>query len=564
MEIPKVILTIFVFCIILLSSRNNCYHTESDGSWPWMPQRQREKTPNFTSTKLEENKKFKAKTTAAQANTELLFIWEGLKEDYLDPRIMFWQHNHDPSVDNDFVEGAWQYTYGGTIPLGKNSTAAGSVNVPVPSESGLYNVFYCFTDIDNVDANKLNCIYSVPIAVVKCKENKQTSSTIEHVLIILPENHSFDSIYGKYCKAPAFSNPTCNEGPECCEAIPETQDGIPPFPLTDLENTRYDPCHSNACEVSEMNGGKMDKFLFGGVGSHPHNYAACTGEVDSCEYYFDWARKGAIADRFFQSSPGASQQGNNFFSNAKFLYMDNQFNAQSKNLNGSRCKTDNFIDMNIPTIADLLNVCEVTWTFFAEGYDENPSSTQCYPLYYDSGDNPFSFFSSLTESPTAAQNFRDLVHFQDDVKNGTLPSVTYFKGLGIHSEHAGGSGSLNSGQRISQRIIDTIANSPLYQKNTVIMVIPDESGGYYDHVKPPEASTIDGFPYGPRTQFVAVGEQVKTNYVSHIQMEPASTVKFIEWNWLDGTGQLGARDTVCNNLGDIFDPLKTGIQVPIY
>jgi hypothetical protein len=61
-----------------------------------------------------------------------------------------------------------------------------------------------------------------------------------------------------------------------------------------------------------------------------------------------------------------------------------------------------------------------------------------------------------------------------------------------------------------------------------------------------------------------VGPMVKEFYVSHVQMEPSRIVKFIEWNWLDGeTGQLGQRDKVVNNLGDMFCEEKTGVKVPI-
>jgi hypothetical protein len=46
-------------------------------------------------------------------------------------------------------------------------------------------------------------------------------------------------------------------------------------------------------------------------------------------------------------------------------------------------------------------------------------------------------------------------------------------------------------------------------------------------------------------------------------MEHSSIVKFIEWNWLGKkTGQLGTRDTVVNNIGDMLDPAQTGTTVP--
>ena len=72
------------------------------------------------------------------------------------------------------------------------------------------------------------------------------------------------------------------------------------------------------------------------------------------------------------------------------------------------------------------------------------------------------------------------------------------------------------------------------------MVLPDESGGFYDHIPPPATNTIDNVPYGPRIFFLAIGNPVKKNYISHIQLEPSSTIKFIEYNWLNGgTGQVG-------------------------
>src|SRR5690348_11216243 len=64
-------------------------------------------------------------------------------------------------------------------------------------------------------------------------------SAIEHVVLIVQENHTFDAYYGRYCTAPSGSNPACTTGPECCEAAPATVDGhttghgLDPMSLTD-------------------------------------------------------------------------------------------------------------------------------------------------------------------------------------------------------------------------------------------------------------------------------------------------------------------------------------------
>src|SRR3569623_1749090 len=43
-------------------------------------------------------------------------------------------------------------------------------------------------------------------------------SKIDHVVIIVQENHTFDTYFGMYCQAAAARNPTCTAGPNCCAA----------------------------------------------------------------------------------------------------------------------------------------------------------------------------------------------------------------------------------------------------------------------------------------------------------------------------------------------------------
>ena len=107
-------------------------------------------------------------------------------------------------------------------------------------------------------------------------------------------------------------------------------------------------------------------------------------------------------------------------------------------------------------------------------------------------------------------------------------------------------------------VVNAILNSSYAQK-TLIIVTPDESGGYYDHVSTPPDSQADSKAYGPRIWFLALGHFVPSNYVSHVLMEHSSLIKFIEWNFLGGhTGQLGTRDAIVNNIGSILDKTKAG------
>src|SRR4051812_37427332 len=88
-----------------------------------------------------------------------------------------------------------------------------------------------------------------------------TTGKIEHVVVIVQENHTFDAYFGNYCKAAAGSNPTCTTGPDCCEAAPATEpSGSAPVVLDDAQNGGADPNHAADCETAEINGGKMDHF----------------------------------------------------------------------------------------------------------------------------------------------------------------------------------------------------------------------------------------------------------------------------------------------------------------
>ncbi|MCU1283349.1 MAG: Acid phosphatase, partial [bacterium] len=109
-----------------------------------------------------------------------------------------------------------------------------------------------------------------------------TTSSIKHILILVQENHTFDNYFGKYCTAATGSNPTCNSGPTCCEAAPLTEPGgASPVVLDDADNsgTFNDRNHFHNCEVAEIDGGKMDKYVTGAAMvdnapcSSPENFA---------------------------------------------------------------------------------------------------------------------------------------------------------------------------------------------------------------------------------------------------------------------------------------------------
>ena len=144
---------------------------------------------------------------------------------------------------------------------------------------------------------------------------------IEHVVILMQENHTFDTYLGRWCTAAPGSNPTCTKGPACCEAAPAKEpSGASPRELTDQANADFDPDHSQPCERAEMNGGKMDRFVTGASCSNAKNFAIAPNAVVAP--YHDYATKYAVGDRYFQSIVGQTSANDMYFAVAKKVFTE--------------------------------------------------------------------------------------------------------------------------------------------------------------------------------------------------------------------------------------------------
>lgn len=504
-------------------------------------------------------------STTVPQSTPLNVTWFNADPLTADDWIAFWQIGSSPKKDHNFVQFSWQYTYGGQSlapnTLLKSPPQTGTIAVIAPSQPGTYELYFCLNNGYDCPASASINVVEAVIPKVNCPANGKTLSNIEHIILIVSENHSFDSIYGSYCQAPTNSNPQCTEGAACCEAAPATLAGRTPVTLSDEENAAFDPDHSQLGETCKQNGGKMDNYV--GVAcpgsSDDRNFAIA--DETSGHVYREMARNYAMADRCFQSAIGASSENDMYYITGQFLFVDNMVVPQNSDLIGARCYHSNFISYYNPTILDLLSQCGISWVNYAEGYGVNPSSSQCYPTFYDASDYAASYYPRLTANPE--EHWKDMQDFFKDIAEGSLPAYGYIKGLGINSEHPGN--NLSNGENITQYVVDAVMNSSIYGKNTLVVLVPDESGGFFDHITPPPLSAIDGQNYGPRIPLILVGDAVYKNYISHVQMEPTSIVKFIEWNWFGGeTGQLRTRDQVVPNLGSLIDPNKAGVEVPIF
>jgi phospholipase C len=432
------------------------------------------------------------------------------------------------------------------------------------------------------------------------------ASNIAHVVLIVQENHTFDTYFGRYCTAAAGSAPTCTQGPACCEAAPATDtpsDGRSSVELSDSENYDYDRDHSFACEACEMDGtpAKMDHYTDGTCPndastltswacSSPHNWATASS-ASFMSTYWGYANTYALADRYFQPMVGSTSANDMYLAAAHYEFSDNTYapNAIAWNCDPYISRTPiQYSGIGQTTIADLLIANGYTFGVYADGYADAvaasatgncpspPSDSNICPesfltassvCIYDPSDVPFQYYATLTDDP---RYIHDLTELEDAVDAGTLPEFAYIKYRTSQNEHPGWA-YISRGESNVDGIVQSLLGSPLYANNTLILLTWDEGGGFYDHVTPPPS--IENFPtgdpnaglpvpYGTRVPFLAIGPFVRAGAVSHVTLEHASVVRFLEWNFLGTPGALGFRDATVNDLGSLLDSTAVGVAVP--
>jgi phospholipase C len=140
-----------------------------------------------------------------------------------------------------------------------------------------------------------------------------------------------------------------------------------------------------------------------------------------------------------------------------------------------------------------------------------------------------------------------------DISGGQLPAVSWVIPTGQASDHA----SINDGSGPSwvASVVNAIGASA-YWPNTAVIITWDDWGGWYDHVPPPQvindgSSWGSGYVYGFRVPLIVVSPYARRGYVSHVQHDFGSILKFTEE--IDGLPSLGYADERADDLSDCFD-----------
>jgi phospholipase C len=356
-------------------------------------------------------------------------------------------------------------------------------------------------------------------------------SPIQHIVIIMQENRSFDNLFNGYPGAD-----TVQGGMNGDELVP-----LKPVALGDSR----DLSHSHMRWLKDWDNGQMDGFAQDGS-LLPYSYVP----RQDVEEYWSLAQQYVIGDHMFQSNTGPSFVAHQYM-------IAGQSGNVAENPTGSTWGCDAapgttaaligpngtelpgvFPCFDYVTTADLLDQKGVTWRYYAPGNGSNFYILSAYQAI-----RHIRFGKDWNENVISPSR-RVLV----DIKAGELAQVTWIVPDWSHSDHPG---SGNEGPAWIASIVNAIGSSP-YWNSTAIFISWDDWGGWYDHVSPTKVDTMGP---GFRVPLLVVSPYAKHGYVTHHFHEASGFIAFIEHNFNLGT--LGARDAGTDAFLDCFDYTQT-------
>jgi phospholipase C len=221
----------------------------------------------------------------------------------------------------------------------------------------------------------------------------------------------------------------------------------------------------------------------------------------------------------------------------------------------------------------------------------NTSTTSTLPTIWDQ--------LNLPGGPTGRYYFNDLpvlalwgakylpiaahwAQFLVDATAGTLPNVSYIDPRFEDTAHGISNddhplSDIRAGDAFLSEIYTVLSKGPRWA-NTVLVVVYDEWGGFYDHVAPPRVTPgvdlgstpssgvdqdiVDGRALlGFRVPCIVASPFARAS-VAHGLYDHTSVLKMIEWRW--GLQPLSARDasTLPDDPGNLVEVLDLGYTAP--
>ncbi|HVN69049.1 MAG TPA: alkaline phosphatase family protein [Candidatus Binatia bacterium] len=392
------------------------------------------------------------------------------------------------------------------------------------------------------------------------------SQYLSHVIVIIQENRSFENFFAGYPGANAPLTGCASPPPGKARAIRRlTTSACPPGDqLVALHQDTFknnpDLQHNWTSSMVDWNKGQMDGFT---------KYGTKNGQYEAYDYidradiqpYWTMAQQYVLADEMFPTEFGGSFTGHlTLIAGTDDIKLPNQaeVNFPSKAPDDCDAPPGTKSDYLTPnrhvhytgpfpcfdqfnTIAQVLDGAGVSWKIYAtkvlDGGMWEPFEAIKYVRYG----------SDWTGNVVAPQTT-----VLTDAQNGQLASVDWVTPSHADSDHPAYHG--DAGPSWVASVVNAVGESS-YWPTSAIIVVWDDWGGFYDNAAPPQP---DYRGLGIRVPCLIISPYAKQGYVSHVQYEYGSILRFIEEVYGIPAGSIGPTskgytDGRAASLDDAFD-----------
>ena len=412
---------------------------------------------------------------------------------------------------------------------------------------------------------------------------------IQHVIVIMQENRSFDHYFGTFPGADGIPAGTC---------LPN-KPGDPSagcrVPFHDPHDVNSGGPHGAQDVVRDMDVTGGVALMDGFVAQQTQSWAKLTcskrpttpicsamvdGEdrhdaagyhtEDDIPNYWAYARNFVLQDRLFEGVRG--------WSLASHLYRVSEWSAVCASGTDARtCVTTPAPKKPTKTtqypwvsLFELFDLHGVSWKQY-NGVGLQPdcddeASMTCAPQFTASSQvptiwNPAPFFAYVRGKGPAylKQHIVSTDQFLLDARGGTLPQVAWVEPEGLASEHP--PNGITAGMEYVTSLVNAVMQSPAWP-STVVFLAWDDWGGFYDHVVPPvvDANTtnhpVQG--YGLRVPGIAISPYARRGMIDHQLLSLDAYATFIENLFMGGArldpvalGNPDARPSIRDSLTEV-------------
>jgi len=447
---------------------------------------------------------------------------------------------------------------------------------------------------------------NLPASVVEAAQGRKGSlDKVEHVVILMQENRSFDHYYGTLRGVRGYGDPSALRLPGGRDVYhqpdPVRTDGgyLLPFRVDTRKVDGQDlgdlPHDWDTTHLA-WDQGFYDQWV-------PAKSEMTMGYFTAGDVPFQHAlaRAFTICDNYYCSIQGPTTP------NRLFLWTGT-IDPDGTHGGPATANPDDYLPVfTWTTYPERLQAAGISWQVYAN--DEVGDGGGADGFVGDYGDNPLWLFQAyhdaLASSDPAIHQLADraslrttwkpnsgqgknithlLAQFIGDCNAGTLPAVSWVVAPYAYSEHP--AARPVDGAAYVQTMLNAIWSNPKLAASTIVLIDYDENDGFYDHLQPPAAppgtpgellpAVQPGFrglppPSGPLTP-VGLGPRVPMTVVSPWSMggwvnsqvfDHTSVLRFLEvWTGVQEPNISDWRRSICGDLTSCFDFSARGFSIP--